>query len=73
MNRWNGLRVESLEDRLAPAIVAVNGGGNTPNGTYVGLIPVEQVRYTGDPATTTSYSNGNFPPGQFPSGGATAG
>ena len=47
------LRVEGLEDRLAPAIVAVNGGGNTPNGTYT-------VDYS------VVASNGNFPPGQFP-------
>ena len=26
------LRIEQLEDRVTPAIVAVNGGGNTPNG-----------------------------------------
>ena len=34
MDRRDGLRVESLEDRLAPAIVLVNPAGNTPNGTY---------------------------------------
>jgi hypothetical protein len=30
-------RIESLEERIAPAIVAVNGGGNTPNGEANGV------------------------------------
>jgi hypothetical protein len=30
-------RIENLEERIAPAIVAVNGGGNTPNGEANGV------------------------------------
>jgi len=30
-------RIESLEERIAPTIVAVNGGGNTPNGEANGV------------------------------------
>jgi len=30
-------RIERLEERIAPAIVAVNGGGNTPNGNANGV------------------------------------
>jgi hypothetical protein len=30
-------QIEKLEDRIAPAIVAVNGGGNTPNGEANGV------------------------------------
>jgi hypothetical protein len=29
--------IEKLEDRIAPTIVAVNGGGNTPNGEANGV------------------------------------
>ena len=47
-------RIERLEDRIAPAIVAVqiNGGGNTPNGNANG-VPVTNL----NPA-------GHAPPGQ---------
>ena len=30
-------QVVKLEERIAPAIVAVNGGGNTPNGEANGV------------------------------------
>jgi hypothetical protein len=30
-------QIEKLEERIAPAIVAVNGGGNTPNGEANGV------------------------------------
>ena len=30
-------RIEKLEERIAPAIVQVNGGGNTPNGNANGV------------------------------------
>jgi len=30
-------QIERLEERIAPAIVAVNGGGNTPNGEANGV------------------------------------
>jgi hypothetical protein len=30
-------RIVRLEDRIAPTIVAVNGGGNTPNGEANGV------------------------------------
>jgi len=30
-------QIEQLEERIAPAIVAVNGGGNTPNGEANGV------------------------------------
>lgn len=30
-------RIIPLEDRIAPTIVAVNGGGNTPNGEANGV------------------------------------
>jgi hypothetical protein len=43
-------RIEQLEERIAPAIVAVNGGGNTPNGEANGVPRL-------NPA-------GNAPPGQ---------
>jgi hypothetical protein len=43
-------RIDRLEERIAPSIVAVNGGGNTPNGNANG-VPRE------NPA-------GNAPPGQ---------
>jgi len=42
--------IEKLEERIAPTIVAVNGGGNTPNGNANG-VPRE------NPA-------GHAPPGQ---------
>ena len=29
--------IEPLEERIAPSIVAVNGGGNTPNGEANGV------------------------------------
>jgi hypothetical protein len=31
------LEIEELEERIAPSIVAVNGGGNTPNGEANGI------------------------------------
>lgn len=43
-------RIDTLEERIAPTIVAVNGGGNTPNGEANG-VPRE------NPA-------GHAPPGQ---------
>jgi hypothetical protein len=43
-------RIEPLEERIAPTIVAVNGGGNTPNGEANGVPRL-------NPA-------GNAPPGQ---------
>jgi hypothetical protein len=33
----NRFRIVRLEDRIAPTIVAVNGGGNTPNGEANGV------------------------------------
>jgi hypothetical protein len=30
-------QIERLEERIAPTIVAVNGGGNTPNGEANGV------------------------------------
>lgn len=30
-------QIRKLEERIAPAIVAVNGGGNTPNGNANGV------------------------------------
>jgi len=33
----NRFRIEQLEERIAPTIVAVNGGGNTPNGEANGV------------------------------------
>ena len=30
-------QIEKLEERIAPTIVAVNGGGNTPNGNANGV------------------------------------
>jgi hypothetical protein len=44
------LEIEPLEERIAPSIVAVNGGGNTPGGEANG-VPRE------NPA-------GHAPPGQ---------
>src|SRR5262249_53976352 len=32
--------IENLEERIAPTIVAVNGGGNTPNGAANRVAPV---------------------------------
>jgi len=43
-------RIERLEERIAPAIVQVNGGGNVPN-----------CEANGVPATNPA---GNEPPGQ---------
>jgi hypothetical protein len=43
-------QIERLEERIAPTIVAVNGGGNTPNGEANGVPRL-------NPA-------GNAPPGQ---------
>ena len=33
----NRFRVEKLEERIAPAILQVNGGGNVPNGNANGV------------------------------------
>jgi len=33
----NRFQIEQLEERIAPTIVAVNGGGNTPNGEANGV------------------------------------
>jgi hypothetical protein len=44
------LQIVELEERIAPAIVQVNGGGNVPNGEANGV-----------PATNPA---GNEPPGQ---------
>jgi len=33
-------QIEALEERIAPTIVATNGGGNTPNGNANG-VPLE--------------------------------
>jgi hypothetical protein len=30
-------QIEKLEERIAPTILAVNGGGNTPNGNANGV------------------------------------
>jgi hypothetical protein len=43
-------QIEQLEERIAPTITAVNGGGNTPNGEANGVPRL-------NPA-------GNAPPGQ---------
>jgi len=43
-------QIEKLEERIAPAIVQTNGGGNVPNGNANGV-----------PATNPA---GNEPPGQ---------
>ena len=36
-NEENRFQIEKLEERIAPTIVAVNGGGNTPNGEANGV------------------------------------
>jgi len=53
-SRTKRFDIEKLEERIAPAIVAVqiNGGGNTPNGNANG-VPVTNL----NPA-------GHAPPGQ---------
>jgi hypothetical protein len=33
----NRFQIVKLEERIAPTIVAVNGGGNTPNGNANGV------------------------------------
>jgi hypothetical protein len=48
--RKSKFRIEKLEERIAPAITQVNGGGNTPNGNANGI-----------PATNPA---GFAPPGQ---------
>jgi hypothetical protein len=35
--RERRFQIEKLEERIAPTIVAVNGGGNTPNGNANGV------------------------------------
>lgn len=35
--RSGRFQIEKLEERIAPTIVAVNGGGNTPNGEANGV------------------------------------
>ena len=37
MEKKNRFHIEELEERIAPTIVAVNGGGNTPNGEAYGV------------------------------------
>jgi hypothetical protein len=36
-DREHRFSIEELEERIAPTIVAVNGGGNTPNGSASGV------------------------------------
>ena len=48
--KQNRFRVEKLEERIAPAILQVNGGGNVPNGNANGV-----------PASNPA---GHEPPGQ---------
>ncbi|HVK07441.1 MAG TPA: hypothetical protein VM597_01560 [Gemmataceae bacterium] len=38
-------RIITLEERIAPAIVAVNGGGNTPNGEANGVPRLNPAGY----------------------------
>ena len=38
-------QIELLEERIAPAIVAVNGGGNTPNGEANGVPRLNPAGY----------------------------
>ena len=38
-------QIEQLEERIAPAIVAVNGGGNTPNGEANGVPNLNPAGY----------------------------
>jgi hypothetical protein len=38
-------RIVRLEDRIAPTIVAVNGGGNTPNGEANGVPRLNPAGY----------------------------
>jgi len=38
-------QIEQLEERIAPAIVAVNGGGNTPNGEANGVPRLNPAGY----------------------------
>jgi hypothetical protein len=38
-------RIVKLEERIAPAIVAVNGGGNTPNGEANGVPRLNPAGY----------------------------
>jgi len=50
VERKSKFRIEKLEERIAPTISQVNGGGNTPNGNANGI-----------PATNPA---GYAPPGQ---------
>ena len=38
-------RIDTLEERIAPTIVAVNGGGNTPNGEANGVPRLNPAGY----------------------------
>ena len=38
-------RIEKLEERIAPTILAVNGGGNTPNGEANGVPRLNPAGY----------------------------
>ena len=38
-------RIDALEERIAPTIVAVNGGGNTPNGEANGVPRLNPAGY----------------------------
>ncbi len=38
-------QIVQLEERIAPAIVAVNGGGNTPNGEANGVPRLNPAGY----------------------------
>jgi hypothetical protein len=35
--KQNRFQIEKLEERIAPRVVVVNGGGNTPNGEANGV------------------------------------
>lgn len=37
LEKESRFRIDPLEERIAPTIVAVNGGGNTPNGEANGV------------------------------------
>jgi len=50
VEKQSKFRIEKLEERIAPAIAQVNGGGNIPNGEANGV-----------PASNPA---GNEPPGQ---------
>jgi hypothetical protein len=43
--RTNRFEIVELEERIAPTIVAVNGGGNTPNGEANGVPRLNPAGY----------------------------